>query len=72
VESRDANLVDWYLLIFKEMQDRLRGASQYIIADPYFSKNSFAVGVQAMEFDLISCFRNDVTLYLSHFGETYR
>ena len=63
LESRDANLLDWYLLGLKSMQDKLREASRYIVADAYFSKNSFVVGVQAMEFDLISRFRNDAVLF---------
>ena len=45
------------------MHDKLRGASRYIVADASFSKNSFAVVVQAMEFDLINRFRNDAVLF---------
>ena len=59
LESRDSNLLNWYLLVLKSMQNKLRGASRYIVADAYFSKNSFAIGIQAMEFELISRFRND-------------
>ena len=62
LESRNVNLLDWYLLMVKSMQDKLHEASRYIVADAYFSKNSFAVGLQAMKFDLISRFRHDAIL----------
>ena len=63
LESRNVNLLDWYLLVVKSMQDKLHQASRYIVADAYFSKNSFAVGIQAMEFELISRFRHDAVLF---------
>ena len=63
LESRNVNLLDWYLLVVKSMQDKLHEASRYIVADAYFSKNSFAVGLQAMKFDLISRFRHDAILF---------
>ena len=44
LESRNANLLDWHLLVLKSMHDKLRSASRYIVADAYFSKNSFVVG----------------------------
>ena len=63
LESRNVNLLDWYLLVVKSMQDKLHQASCYIVADAYFSKKSFAVGIQAMEFELISRFRHDAVLF---------
>ena len=45
------------------MQDKLNEASRYIVADAYFSKNSFAAGLQAMKFELISRFRHDAVLF---------
>jgi|LSQX01.2.fsa_nt_gb hypothetical protein len=44
------------------MQDKLHGASRYIV-DTYFAINSFAVGVQAMEFELIRRFRDEAVLF---------
>ena len=63
LESRNVNLLYWYLLVVKSMQDKLHQASCYIVADAYFSKKSFAVGIQAMEFELISRFRHDAVLF---------
>ena len=63
LESRNVNLLDWYLLVVKSMQDKLHEASRYIVADAYFSKNSFVVGLQAMKFDLISRLRHDAVLF---------
>ena len=32
LESRDVNLLDWYLLVIKSMQNKLREVSLYIVA----------------------------------------
>ena len=63
LESRDANLIDWYLLVIKSMRDKLHRASRYVVADAYFAKNNFVTGLQEMKFDLVSRFRDDAALY---------
>lgn len=63
LESRDANLIDWYLLVLKSMQEKLHRASRYVVADAYFAKNNFVTGLQEMKFDLVSRFRDDAALY---------
>jgi len=63
LESRDANLIDWYLLVLKSMQEKLHRASRYVVADAYFSKNNFVTGLQEMKFDLVCRFRDDAALY---------
>ena len=63
LENITSNLIDWYLLSLKLMKEKLRSASKYIVADAYFSKYNFSVGVQEMDFDLISRFRSDTVLY---------
>ena len=62
LESRDANLIDWYLLVLKSMRDKLHRASRYVVADAYFAKNNFVTGLQEMKFDLVSRFRDDAAL----------
>jgi len=63
LESRDANLIDWYLLVIKSMREKLHRASRYVVADAYFAKNNFVTGLQEMKFDLVSRFRDDAALY---------
>ncbi|HPD85790.1 MAG TPA: transposase [Proteiniphilum sp.] len=63
LESRDANLIDWYLLVIKSMRDKLHRTSRYVVADAYFAKNNFVTGLQEMKFDLVSRFRDDAALY---------
>src|SRR5690606_20810295 len=54
LESRDANLIDWYLLVIKSMREKLHRASRHVVADAYFAKNNFVTGLQEMKFDLVS------------------
>ena len=63
LESRDANLIDWYLLVLESMQEKLHRASRHVVADAYFAKNNFVTGLQEMKFDLVSRFRDDAALY---------
>ena len=63
LESRDANLIDWYLLVIKSMREKLHRASRHVVADAYFAKNNFVTGLQEMKFDLVSRFRDDAALY---------
>ncbi len=63
LESRDAKLIDWYLLVVESMRDKLHRTSRYMVADAYFAKNNFVTGLQEMKFDLVSRFRDDAVLY---------
>jgi Transposase DDE domain. len=63
LESRNANLIDWYLLVLKSMREKLQRASRYVVADAYFAKSKFACGIQELGFDLICRFRDDAVLF---------
>jgi hypothetical protein len=63
LESNDVNLIDWYLLVLKSMEEKLHKISHYLVADAYFSKSSFATGLKEMDFYLISRFRDDAVLF---------
>jgi hypothetical protein len=63
LESRDSNLIDWYLLVLKSMKEKLQRLSHYVVADAYFSKSSFAIGLKEMDFDLVSRLRDDAVLF---------
>lgn len=63
LESRDSNLIDWYLLVLKSMMEKLQRASHIVVADAYFSKSSIAMGLKEMNFDLVSRLRDDAVLF---------
>ena len=63
LESNDINLIEWYLLVLKSMEEKLHKISPYVVADSYFSKISFASGLKEMDFHLISRFRDDAVLF---------
>lgn len=69
LESRGANLVDWYLLALKSIKEKLHKASSYVVADAYFAKNNFVSGLQEMGFDLISRFRDDAVMFYPALGK---
>ncbi len=45
------------------MREKLHQTSRYAVVDAYFAKNNFVTGLQEMEFDLVSRFRDDAALY---------
>jgi hypothetical protein len=45
------------------MREKLHRASRHVVADAYFAKNNFVMGLQEMKFDLVSRFRDDAALY---------
>ena len=63
LESRATNLIDWYLLVLKSMKEKLQTVSRYLVADAYFSKNNFWMGLKEMGFHLVSRFRDDALLF---------
>jgi len=63
LESSDANLIDWYLLVLESIQEKLHRVSRYLVADTYFSKNNFVTGLQGMKFNPVGRFRDDAALY---------
>ena len=63
LENRDANLIDWYLLVLNSMKDKLQKESPYIVADAYFAKYKFVSGLQEQGFHLVSRFRDDAVLF---------
>ena len=63
LQSRGANLIDWYLAVLKSMKDKLQTASRHIVADAYFSKNNFWKGLKEIGFHLVSRFRDDAVLF---------
>ncbi|WP_352422200.1 transposase, partial [Proteiniphilum sp.] len=62
LESRDSNLIDWYLQVLGSKKEQLLRASRHVVADAYFSKSTFVEGLHNMGFALVSRFRSDAVL----------
>ena len=62
------SLVGLYLRTVASLKDDLLPISSCIVADAFFSKESFATGLDALGFSLISRFRDDVRLKYLYTG----
>lgn len=62
------SLTGWYLRMLTNNKRRLLSVCKLIVADAYFSKESFVTGIQRLGFDLVSRFRDDVRLRYLHTG----
>ena len=62
------SLTGWYLRMLSRCCQQLLSICSLIVADAYFSKESFATGVKRLGFDLISRFRDDVNLKYLYTG----
>lgn len=56
------SLTGWYLRMLQHNCKQLLSICNLIVADAYFSKESFVTGVKSLGFNLISRFRDDVNL----------
>ncbi len=56
------SLIGWYLRMLQHNCKQLLPICNLIVADAYFSKESFVTGVKSLGFNLISRFRDDVNL----------
>jgi len=56
------SLIGLYLRAFASVADRLRGLTNLVVADAYFAKKTFVIGLDCLGFDLVSRLRDDVRL----------
>jgi hypothetical protein len=63
LDNVDQNLVDWYSSYLIKRKEELQGISNHLVADAFFSKNTFVTPMCKNGFHVISRFRNDATLY---------
>ncbi len=56
------SLTGWYLRMLNHNSKLLLPICKLLVADAYFSKESFVTGVKTLGFDLVSRFRDDVRL----------
>jgi hypothetical protein len=59
----DKSLVDWYSSYLISRKDKLQSLSRTVVADAFFSKETFITPMCENDFHVISRFRNDVILY---------
>ena len=62
------SLTGWYLRMLSRNCRQLLSVCKLIVADAYFSKESFVTGVKFLGFDLVSRFRDDVNLKYLYTG----
>ena len=63
LDNMDKNLVDWYSSYLISRKDKLQSVSRTVVADAFFSKETFITPMCENDFHVISRFRNDVILY---------
>ena len=63
LDNMDKNLVDWYSSYLISRKDKLQSISGTVVADAFFSKETFITPMCENDFHVISRFRNDVILY---------
>lgn len=66
---KDPNsLIAWYLRIIADERESLIKLSNLVVADAYFSKAPFVNGLKQLGFNLVSRFRDDVSLKYLYTG----
>ena len=63
LEEMDFNLVDWYRQNLIVLKERLQGISRLVVADAFFSKETFVTPLVKEGFHVISRLRNDAVLF---------
>ena len=63
LDNMDKNLVDWYSSYLISRKDKLQSISRTVVADAFFSKETFITPMCESDFHVINRFRNDIVLY---------
>ena len=63
LEEMDYNLVDWYCRSLIILKEKLQKISSLIVADAFFSKETFVSPLVNEGFHVISRLRNDAVLF---------
>ena len=67
--NRGLTLNDWYLKVIEQIDEQLLPVSKYVVADAYFSKQSFTQWLQDLGFHLVSRLRDDSNLLYLYQGK---
>lgn len=68
LDSVNKNLVDWYSSYLISRKEQLQKISNLVVADAFFSKETFITPMCKKGFHVISRFRNDAVLYYPAHG----
>ena len=63
LDNESKNLVEWYVAVLTDKKEQLQELTRNVVADAYFSKESFVSPMCNEGFEVISRFRNDAVLY---------
>lgn len=63
LDNMDKSLVDWYSCYLTKHKNQLQSISNIVVADAFFSKETFVSPMCNSGFNIISRFRNDATLF---------
>ncbi len=63
LDNMDKNLVDWYSSYLISRKDKIQSISRTVVADAFFSKETFITPMCENDFHVITRCRNDVILY---------
>ena len=69
LDNMDKSLVDWYAGYLVKRRKQLQRVSEIVVADAFFSKNTFVTPVCDNGFHVISRFRNDAVLFYPATGK---
>ena len=69
LDNMDKSLVDWYAGYLVKRREQLQRVSEIVVADAFFSKNTFVTPVCDNGFHVISRFRNDAVLFYPATGK---
>ena len=63
LDNISSNLVDWYAAVLKSKKEQLQKLTRNVVADAFFSKETFITPLLKEGFHVISRFRNDSVLF---------
>ena len=63
LDNMGKNLVDWYSSYLIKRKDKIQRISKAVVADAFFSKETFITPMCENNFHIINRFKNDVILY---------
>ena len=63
LDNMGKNLVNWYSSYLISKKEEIQSISKMVVADAFFSKETFITPICESDYHVISRFRNDVILY---------
>ena len=63
LDNLNKNLVEWYVAVLESMKGKLQALTKNIVADAFFSKETFVTPMLNAGFTVISRLRNDSVLF---------